>query len=111
MKSWKDKRIHNPVKRKRSKLPSYHHLLKNIKSKYNMTSDEYVAMMDKQKGCCAICKETLIKCTGKVSPLIDHCHATGKVRAMLCSKCNTGLGSFDHDTIKMYNALLYLRNN
>lgn len=44
-----------------------------------------------QNGVCAICKKT---CTCGRSLAVDHNHKTGKVRALLCSRCNRGLGLF-----------------
>lgn len=39
-------------------------------------------LLDKQDGLCPICKQII------VYPALDHCHSTGNVRAVLCSKCN-----------------------
>jgi hypothetical protein len=46
----------------------------------------YVKKYEDQEGKCAIC--------GDVCPhlFIDHCHRTGKLRALLCSRCNTAIG-------------------
>ena len=59
-----------------------------------MTLEDYEQMWDEQDGSCAICGEEFADHTkGKV----DHNHKTGNVRALLCNKCNTGLGDFDDD--------------
>ena len=39
---------------------------------------------------------------------IDHCHETGKVRGLLCSKCNIALGNFDDDIETLKRAISYL---
>ncbi len=39
---------------------------------------------------------------------IDHCHATGVLRGMLCHACNLGLGAFKDDVLRIHKAALYL---
>lgn len=56
---------------------------------------EYDQMKDGQGGVCDICRkpEIMIRRGGSLSPLsVDHNHATGKVRALLCSRCNHMIG-------------------
>lgn len=62
-----------------------------LKAKFGITLDEYETKKNSQNGLCAICKKALGM--GKKCHL-DHCHSTGKIRGMLCSECNTGLGKF-----------------
>ena len=59
---------------------------------YGITLEQYEAMLAAQNGCCAICRTSP---TEKRQLHVDHCHATGRVRALLCSPCNTQLGSFE----------------
>jgi hypothetical protein len=40
---------------------------------------------------------------------VDHCHNTGKIRGILCTKCNTGLGSFKDNIELLMNAIKYLK--
>jgi len=47
-------------------------------------------------------------CGSGVRLCIDHCHTTGKARGLLCSNCNTALGYFGDDVIKMQKAIEYL---
>ena len=74
-----------------------------LKRKYKLTPEEVVAMIEEQEGCCAICGlyrgEKLV---------IDHNHTTGKVRALLCTGCNTGLGLFGDDEELLNKARSYL---
>lgn len=60
----------------------------------------YNQMLINQNGVCAICKqsETTRRSQLGVSPLsIDHDHMTGRIRALLCQKCNTSLGMMGED--------------
>ena len=47
-----------------------------------------------QNSCCAICNTKL---NGRYHTTIDHDHCSGKVRQLLCRKCNRGLGCFGDD--------------
>lgn len=62
--------------------------------KYGLRPGQYDAMVAFQNNKCAICRRPeSAKRAGKVKNLsLDHCHATGKVRACLCTKCNLTLG-------------------
>lgn len=61
--------------------------------KYRMTPEEYDKRLEEQKGLCALCPRSFVECAPR-GPRIDHCHATDKVRSLLCHQCNTGLGMF-----------------
>ena len=56
--------------------------------KYGITPEAYAALLTKQGSACAICRRT-----GRLS--IDHDHATGKVRGLLCYRCNNNLRGLD----------------
>ena len=68
-------------------------------SKYGITHEQYEAMFKAQNGLCAICgkpETRIIK--GSLSLLsIDHDHATGKVRGLLCQWCNRMLGAVENE--------------
>lgn len=74
-----------------------------IWSMYRLTLDDWDAMVLAQEGRCAICNEPMLR------PNVDHCHTGGQVRALLCSPCNTGLGSFRDDPERLAAAITYLR--
>lgn len=73
---------------------------KNLKRKYwknlkwQQALAEYNKLLKKQKGVCKICRNPETKTMwGKVRTLsVDHCHNTGKVRALLCDACNVAEG-------------------
>lgn len=69
----------------------------------DITVEQFQALVAAQNGRCALC--------GKVPPKlhVDHCHDTGRVRALLCSTCNTGLGKFGDDPVRLEAAAAYLR--
>lgn len=73
-------------------------------TKYGLTLDEAAAM--RETGC-AICRST--GGVGRFGQLhIDHDHATGLVRGVLCSECNTGLGKFKDDPALLRRSIDYL---
>ena len=75
-----------------------------------LTEEQYWDMFRRQNGLCAICQkpESGIH-KGKLMNLsVDHCHATGKVRELLCSLCNRGLGHFLDDPAILQSAIGYL---
>lgn len=74
--------------------------------KYGLTQDGYRDMLDAQGGGCAICTKSF-----RVAIMhVDHCHATGKVRGILCRQCNVALGLFGDDPDRLMEAAEYLRN-
>jgi hypothetical protein len=76
----------------------------HLRRKYNMTHEQYVEMYDARDGECDICGEYHIKLC------IDHSHATGRVRGLLCNECNKGLGMFRDNAHIIGSAIEYLLN-
>lgn len=87
----------------------------HLKMQYGITGTEYDRMYVAQGGLCAICKEPPhdgnTPPTWKVRRLaVDHCHTTGKVRALLCNSCN--LLVKDRNTTELLRkAIEYLENH
>jgi len=68
-----------------------------LKRLYGITFENYLQMFVDQGEVCAICKES---CQTKKSLSVDHDHESGKVRGLLCNRCNRALGMFrDNPTI------------
>lgn len=78
-----------------------------IKRTYNFTFEEYEEMLDQQNGKCSIC-ESKIGSARTTRLFVDHCHETGKVRGLLCSSCNNGLGQFKDSPKLLQKAINYL---
>lgn len=80
-----------------------------IKRKYGLTAIQYYMMLDQQGGKCKICKGIGPGGAGRTSRMaIDHCHETGKVRGILCNRCNRALGLFEDDISNLTAAIEYL---
>lgn len=71
----------------------YYHSMKwqRMFQRYGLTKEQFLELEAKQNGRCAICeKERRL--------VVDHCHTTGKVRGLLCTGCNTGLGHIEKES-------------
>ena len=74
-----------------------------LKSLYGISSDDYDRLFAHQRGACAICGKRSAK-----TLCVDHCHATGKVRGLLCQRCNLALGHLNDSPTLVSAALAYL---
>lgn len=101
------------------KMDKYGHLI-HLKEKdyvravyllrtYGIDLDEYNRMFEEQEGSCAICGKHQIELDRALS--VDHCHSSGKVRGLLCNKCNTGIGFFDNNIEVLENSIKYLKKS
>ena len=81
-----------------------------LKSKYGITIDAYEAMLAAQGNVCAICKQPeTMTIKGTLCMLaVDHDHASGAVRGLLCTKCNMLIGGANHDRSILQAAMDYL---
>lgn len=113
--SWEKR---NPDKVKKMKRDTYLRYItkyeeESILRQKKIAKEEYYRLIEKQNNKCAICfnNETKQRKDGTLSPLcIDHCHKTGKVRGLLCNKCNRGIGFFKDNINNLKNAIDYLLN-
>ena len=79
-----------------------------LKFKYGISLAVYDYIWDRQKGVCKICG--LPNKDGKKLS-VDHDHKTGKVRGLLCNRCNRGLGVFRDDPEILHKATEYLKGD
>lgn len=77
------------------------------KHKYGLSAEEYYKMFEDQDNKCAICERSF----DEVQAFVDHDHKTGKVRGLLCTKCNTLLGMANDDPNLLRKAAKYLERN
>lgn len=71
---------------------------------YKITLQNYYDMEMSQNGCCAICEEA----PARDLLCVDHDHDTGKVRGLLCGRCNRVLGSMEDNPILLEKMIKYL---
>lgn len=67
----------NPVDRKRAS---------HLRNKYGISLEQYAELLDRQRGCCAICDRHHSEFRTRLA--VDHNHITGEIRGALCSYCN-----------------------
>lgn len=107
----------NPVKRERAKKNAANWQKKNPERnaeirrrnkhkyrvrEYGIDFDRWTEMLVEQSGRCAVCLSPML------NPCVDHCHATGRVRGLLCKDCNTGIGHLKDDIERLRAAIEYL---
>ena len=73
--------------------------------RYGLSGADYAALLARQGGGCAACRR---KPRGKRRLEVDHCHSTGRVRGLLCNKCNTMLGMSGDDPDRLRAGIAYL---
>jgi hypothetical protein len=88
----KDRHVHNALLRK-----------------YGVTLEQYNLLRAQQGFCCAICNDHEDSVGKKM--FVDHDHVTGKIRKLLCTKCNVGIGMLKDNPDIMERAAKYLRDH
>jgi len=71
----------------------------------DLSWEGYLMLLEQQEFSCAICGE---KHTEGKKLQVDHCHSTGKIRGLLCHRCNKGLGFFRDSADSLNRAIDYL---
>lgn len=78
------------------------------KIKQFMSLDDYHTLLNMQDHRCAICKSTDPNNKNSTRFCIDHCHRTGRIRGLLCHRCNTMLGAAIDSQATILKAIAYL---
>jgi hypothetical protein len=79
---------------------------RQLLKKYGLTDATYAALLTSQHNQCAICASEQPRGRGRFH--VDHCHATKKVRGLLCNNCNTALGLARDNPAILFAAANYL---
>jgi Recombination endonuclease VII len=74
------------------------------RKKARLSHEEYYDLLWRQQGQCKICGRR----AGPRRLAIDHDHKTGRIRGLLCVRCNVGLGQFGDDPYNLQAAIFYL---
>lgn len=91
---------------------SHRHIAHNahLRSKYNISLEDYQSALKQQNGKCAICGSDKPK--GRYRNFaVDHDHSTGDIRGLLCAPCNTGMGHFQDSPELLRKAADYLESH
>jgi Recombination endonuclease VII len=76
---------------------------------YGLSVDDYERMAQAQGQRCAICGGSRSRMDSDGALVVDHNHVTGRIRGLLCTLCNTGLGAMRDDPAILLAAIRYLR--
>lgn len=102
------KKYHDQYARKRERLTTEGYRWRRIKQKYGISQAEYEALLSSQNGKCGICF-TGTPTRGTFA--VDHCHDTGRIRGLLCSTCNSGIGLLKDKLEILEAAVAYMRRH
>lgn len=73
-----------------------------LQKEYGLSLEDYERMSREQQGRCAVCFKEPYRL------VVDHCHVTGRVRALLCDNCNFALGHVKDDPMKLESLKQYI---
>jgi hypothetical protein len=103
----RERRVAAVRKYRKSHREEYQLVIKKwrLKHYFGLSIEDFTAMVKKQNGRCAICGMP----PGNKGLCVDHDHASGENRGLLCQTCNTGIGLLKEDPKIMKNAIAYLK--
>ena len=96
--AWKRYQVNNPGR----------HNIRSRAQRLGISPDEAQELIDSSGNSCPVCLKDYANLRDKC---IDHCHTTGKVRSVICRKCNTGIGQLGDDLETILRAAAYLRTH
>jgi len=80
------------------------HMSRRVKLRYGITAEVYDDLLEYQNGVCAICGQP----DNRKMLGVDHNHATGKIRGLLCHSCNVLIGHARESSAILEKAIAYL---
>jgi hypothetical protein len=92
----------NPARKLRIQMNAR---ISQFKRRYGITIEQYDEMFQEQGGVCAICQQ---ECSTHQNLSIDHDHETGKVRGLLCLRCNHTIGRAGEDVELLLKMIDYV---
>ena len=88
---------------------------KHYKRAYGLNYQEVHKMLMQQGFNCKCCSREIDMPTDAIdrseAALVDHCHDTGKVRGIICGRCNTGIGQLGDNLEGLMKAVRYLEDS
>lgn len=81
----------------------------SLRKDYGLTVADWNMLFDVQQGCCYICGKHQSILKSRLC--VDHSHESGKVRSLLCCKCNMALGLVEESTDILQKRLSYVKNH
>jgi len=120
----KRRRVENPEKYRKIEKNTYEKGWTNQRlmarkkdafSKYGLTFEDFLGLLKSQDGKCSVCGSSIYVIPSERGKqdgaVIDHDHSTGKIRGLLCNRCNRGIGFLGDGIEGLENALKYLKRN
>jgi hypothetical protein len=83
----------------------------HLRRKFGLSLEQAEALLVSQGGVCALCGQPIGGWGRRGGGVVDHCHTTGRVRGILHSLCNTGLGAFRDSSELLRRAIGYLEKS
>ena len=80
----------------------------NLKRKYGISLDDYHKMFESQNGLCAGCNKPQVDFQRRLA--VDHRHSDGKVRGLLCDRCNPILGYANENPYTLRKLAQYIED-
>ena len=77
--------------------------------RYGVTLEDHDRLLRKQNFCCAVCRTPSVSYSTRLA--VDHCHDTGKIRGLLCSGCNIGIGMLADSPEMLRTAAKYIESS